>query len=91
MRRSRHVMVVAGATLAGLLLGWLAVQRRQRAHRADLFSPQPSRRAAALGFLAGQPGVATIRLLGDYLQWESEPGLRRRAQGLVARLEAQLT
>lgn len=90
MRRSRTAWIVGGATLAGLLLGWVAVQGRQRQHRAGLFSDRPSRRAAALGYLAGQPGLDAIRVLQDYLRWETQPPLRRRALGLVRRFEAQL-
>ena len=90
MSRSRTAWIVGGATFTGLLLGWVAAQGRQRKHRAGLFSNRPSRRAAALGYLAGQPGLDSIRLLQDYLRWETQPPLRRRAQGLVRRFEAQL-
>jgi hypothetical protein len=90
MSNPRKALIVAGATLAGVALGWAAIQGRQRMHRAELFSGRPSRRAAALGFLAGQPSVETIHLLRDYLRWESVPALRRRGQALVARMEARL-
>jgi hypothetical protein len=59
-------------------------------HQRDLFSPRPLRRLAALGFLAGQSGVGTIRLLRDYLVWERQPVLRRRAQAILRTLEATL-
>ncbi|MDZ4675714.1 MAG: hypothetical protein SGI84_14785 [Gemmatimonadota bacterium] len=90
MNRSRNLMLIGGATLAGVLLGWAAAQGRQRKHRADLFSRRPSRRTAALGYLAGRPGLETIRLLQDYLRWETQPALRRRAGALVHRFEARL-
>ena len=90
MSRARTTWIVGGATLAGLLLGWAAAQGRQRRHRAALFSTHPSQRAAALGYLAGRPGLESIRLLQDYLRWEVEPALRRPAQGLVRRFEGQL-
>ena len=45
---------------------------------------------AALGFLAGQGDVGTVRLLRDYLSWERQPMLRRRAETIVRRLEANL-
>jgi hypothetical protein len=48
------------------------------------------RRLAALGFLAGQDGVDTVRLLRDYLAWERQPMLRRRAEAIVRRMEATL-
>jgi hypothetical protein len=48
------------------------------------------RRLAALGYLAGQEGVETARLLRDYLAWERQPMLRRRAEGILKRLESTL-
>jgi hypothetical protein len=35
-------------------------------------------------------GVETVRLLRDYLEWERHPVLRRRARGIVRRMEAAL-
>jgi hypothetical protein len=70
--------------------GWSLAQRRLVVHQRALFSPQPLRRLAALGFLAGQGGVDTVRLLHDYLAWERQPVLRRRAGALVRRMEANL-
>jgi hypothetical protein len=85
--RSRTWLVLSGFT-AGAAAGWILAQRRLAAHRQDLFSPRPLRRMAALGFLAGQSDVDTIRLLRDYLSWEPRPALRRRAAAIVRRLEA---
>jgi hypothetical protein len=48
------------------------------------------RRLAALGYLAGQGGVETARLLRDYLAWEGQPRLRRRAEAILKRLESNL-
>jgi hypothetical protein len=79
-----------GALAAGAVGGWLLAQRRLTVHQRDLFSPRPLRRLAALGFLAGQTGVGTIRLLRDYLVWERQPVLRRRAQAILRTLEATL-
>ncbi|HEX2637979.1 MAG TPA: hypothetical protein VHL81_12665 [Gemmatimonadales bacterium] len=79
-----------GALAAGAVGGWLLAQRRLTVHQRDLFSPRPLRRLAALGFLAGQSGVGTIRLLRDYLVWERQPVLRRRAQAILRTLEATL-
>ena len=58
--------------------------------RRDLFSPRPLRRLAALGYLAGQHGADTLRLLTEYIRWETQPALRRRAERLVSRLHAAL-
>jgi hypothetical protein len=86
---ARRIAVLFGLA-AGVTLGWLVAQRQVRAHRADLFSPRPLRRLAALASLRAEPGVATVRLLRDYLEWEQHPGLRRRARTLVRRMEAAL-
>lgn len=85
--RSR-TMVLLGSALLGVSAGWLLAQRQMALGRADLFSPQPLKRLSALGFLAGQEAVETVRLLQDYLSWESQPMLRRRAQSILRRMEA---
>ncbi|HEX5387924.1 MAG TPA: hypothetical protein VFW66_14570 [Gemmatimonadales bacterium] len=82
--------VFAGAAAAGFVAGWFTAQHRFERHRADLFSARPLRRLAALGFLAGQNGVETIRLLRDYVAWEHHPVLRRRAHAIVRRMEAAI-
>ena len=87
--RSRALLFAGGLT-AGVLGGWMLAQRRLATHQRDLFSPRPLRRLAALGFLAGQNQVETIRLLRDYLAWERQPMLRRRAEAIVRRMEATL-
>jgi hypothetical protein len=87
--RSRST-VFTGALALGMVTGWVLVQQRLERHRRDLFSRHPMRRLAALGFLAGQNGVDTVRLLRDYLEWERQPMLRRRAEAIVRRMEATL-
>jgi hypothetical protein len=87
--RSR-VVVVAGGLAAGLVAGWIVAQRRFAVHRRALFDARTDRRRAALGFLAGQGNIGTIRLLRDYVTWEQEPGLRRRAETILRRMETVL-
>ena len=87
--RSRAAVAGSGA-LAGIVAGWLVAQRRFARSRRDLFSPSPIRRLGALGFLAGQTGVDSVRVLHDYLAWETHPVLRRRARAIARRLEAEL-
>lgn len=87
--RSRSTIFTASLAV-GLVTGWVLVQQRLERHRRDLFSRHPMRRLAALGFLAGQHGVDTVRLLQDYLSWERQPMLRRRAEAIVRRMEATL-
>lgn len=87
--RSRAILFTGGV-MAGALAGWWLAQRRLSTHQRDLFSPRPLRRLAALGYLAGQTGVDTIRVLRDYLTWERQPVLRRRAKAILRGLEATL-
>jgi hypothetical protein len=88
--RSRGLVFASGAMM-GAAAGWVLAQRRLTFHRRDLFSPRPMRRLAALGYLAGQSDVETARLLRDYLSWERQQVLRRRAEAILRRLEATLT
>jgi hypothetical protein len=88
--RNRGLLFASGAVV-GAATGWVLAQRRLTFHRRDLFSPRPMRRLAALGYLAGQGGVATVRLLRDYLSWERQPVLRRRAETILRRMETNLT
>lgn len=87
--RSR-AWLFGGGLATGALVGWMVAQRRFSTHQRDLFSPRPLRRLGALGYLAGQTGVETARLLRDYLAWERQPVLRRRAQAILRGLEATL-
>jgi hypothetical protein len=87
--RSRTLVFLGGAVL-GLTAGWIVGQRQLEQSRAELFSPQPVKRLSALSFISGEPGVDTVRLLRDYLSWESQPMLRRRAQRILRRMEATL-
>ena len=87
--RSR-ALLFAGGLAAGAVAGWMLAQRRLATHQRDLFSPRPLRRLGALGYLAGQTGVDTIRLLREYLTWERQPVLRRRAQAILRGLESSL-
>jgi hypothetical protein len=88
--RSRSLLFAGGAVV-GAATGWVLAQRRLTFHRRDLFSPRPMRRLAALGYLAGQGDVETVRLLRDYMAWERQPVLRRRAETILRRLESNLT
>ena len=87
--RARSLAVALGIA-GGATLGWMLAQRHMREHQEDLFSPRPLLRLAALGHLEAGEGVETVRLLLDYLEWESQPMLRRRAEGILRRLEATL-
>jgi hypothetical protein len=85
--RRTAVLVTFGL---GALVGGLLAQQSMGRHRQDLFSGRPLRRLSALGYLSGHPSVEAVRLLRDYLAWETHPLLRRRADSIVRRMEARL-
>ena len=82
---------VTGGFLGGLIIGLLVWSTQIRRCRRDLFSRSPVRRLAALGYIRGRPGVDAARLLTEYVSWERRPGLRRRAERLLRRMQSNLT
>jgi hypothetical protein len=94
MESNRIVRTTAFAVLAAAAVaavGVLLVRDQISRSRRDLFSPHPLRRLAALEYLGGVPAsVDTVLLLRDFLAWERRPLLRRRAQGVLLRLEEAL-
>jgi hypothetical protein len=90
VRGAHHVRIAAAGFIGGLAVGLVVWSSQVQRSRRELFSRSPVRRYAALGFLAGRPGVETARLLRDYVNWETRPALRRRGQHLLRRLHAYL-
>ena len=88
MRRRTAWFGVAfiGAFTAGLV--WWSKEQEQ--NQRALYSPRPMRRLAALGWLSGSPTPATIVTLREYVSWERNPVLRRRARRLLTRFENAL-
>jgi len=86
----RHARIAAAGFVGGLAVGLVVWSTQVQRSRRELFSRSPMRRYAALGFLAGRPGVETARLLRDYVNWETRPALRRRGQHLLRRMHAYL-
>jgi hypothetical protein len=80
----------AGGFLAGLALGAAAWSWLLATNRSGLFSKHPMRRFAAVGYLRARPSVDTARLLRDYIRWEPQPFLRRRAREVLRLVEASL-
>jgi hypothetical protein len=76
--------------LGGAAVGALVWSMQMRRYRRDLFSAQPLRRLAALGYLSGQPSFDTARTLRDYVRWEHQVGLRRRGERVLRRIERHL-
>ena len=90
MKATRTVAFSVAAT-TGFIFGWYLAGRHVERHKTDLFSANRYRRLVALSYLAGQERVETMHLLRDYVAWEPTAALRRRAQRLVRRMEAQLS
>ncbi|MBA3854756.1 MAG: hypothetical protein C0503_10080 [Gemmatimonas sp.] len=77
--------------LVGAVGGYAWWTREQSRRRQALYSPKPMRRLAALGWISGQEGSAdAVLLLREYLEWEQNPVLQRRARRLLARFEHAL-
>jgi hypothetical protein len=70
----------------GLAAGAILWETQMRRSRRDLFSSNPVRRLAALGYLGGGDR-ASSRLLRDYVRWERTGALRRRGEDLLRRIE----
>ena len=90
MSSGRHARMAAAGFVGGLTVGLVVWSTQVQRSRRELFSRSPVRRYAALGFLAGRPGLETARLLTDYVNWETRPALRRRGQLLLRRMHAYL-
>jgi hypothetical protein len=78
------------AALLGLATGIGLAQHSISRYRRALFSTRPLKRLSALGYLSSHPSVETVRLLRDYVEWERQPMLRRRAEAIARRMEAKL-
>ena len=87
---SRRALWFGAAFAAAFVAGVLWWTREQEQHQRALYSPRPMRRLAALGWLSGRPSAETILMLREYLGWESNPVLRRRARRLLTRFENAL-
>jgi hypothetical protein len=75
-----------GGLAAGLAVGSRLVDTNRR----GLFSPHPVKRFAAVSYLGARPSVDTARLLKDYILWEPQPLLRRRARRVLRAVEDSL-
>ena len=81
---------VAAGFVVGAVAGVIVWSRQQHVDRRALFSGNPLRRLAALGYLRARPSVENARLLADYVKWESRPMLRRRGQALLRWIQTYL-
>jgi hypothetical protein len=86
-RRGRWATVgFVGGIVVGLVLWSLQMKRSRR----DLFSRNPIKRLAAMGYLGGEPSAENVQLLSDYCRWEPNPMLQKRANRLITRMKARL-
>lgn len=76
--------------LGGAAAGYVWWTRAQSEHQQALYSPRPMRRLAALGWLSGRPTPDTVMMLREYVGWEKNTVLRRRARRLLKRIENAL-
>lgn len=87
---NRRVLGFAVGLAAGAVAGYSWWTREQGRHRRALYHRKPMRRLAALGFLSGQPSADSVMVLREYLGWEKNPVLQRRARQLLTRFENAL-
>jgi hypothetical protein len=83
-------LYLAGGFIGGLAVGLIVWSQQTRRYRRDLFSRRRLRRLAALGYLRGQHTPDNVRLLRDYVNWETHAKLRRRGQRILRQMEASL-
>lgn len=76
--------------LGGLTIGVVLWSQQLHRSKHDLFSSNPVRRLAALGYVSGRPSIDNARLLRDYILWERRPLLRRRAAQVLRQVEEYL-
>ena len=86
----RRVWGFAVGLAAGAVAGYAWWTREQGRHQRALYHPRPMRRLAALGHLSGHPTVDTVLVLREYLGWEKNAVLQRRARQLLTRFENAL-
>ena len=89
MKRKTQIAIAAGF-LGGAVAGAIVWSAQIHRSRRELFSARPWRRLAALGYLAGRPGLDTVRLLTDYVRWEQHGPLRTRGERLLKRMQLHL-
>jgi hypothetical protein len=83
-------VAVAAALIGGFIAGAIVWSTQIHRSRRELFNPRPWRRLAALGYLAGRPGLDTVQLLTDYVRWEQHGPLRKRGEKLLKRMQRKL-
>jgi len=88
--RRTNVGAVTVGFLGGLVFGALVWSTQIQRSRRELFSKNPMKRLAALGYLGGRPGLDTVHILSDYVAWERHQALRRRGERILRRMKRHL-
>jgi hypothetical protein len=89
-RQTSPLTVFSTGLALGLVTGLAAWGSQLSRSRQALFHPRPTRRMAAISYLRARPSVDSVRLLRDYVAWETHPVLRRRGQRALRRVETAL-
>lgn len=90
-RRRRGARGWAAAAFVGGIIGGLVLWSFQmKRSRRDLFSKNPVKRLAAMGYLGGEPSAENVQLLSEYCRWEPNPMLQQRANRLLKAMQARL-
>lgn len=85
--RARSARWFGVGLVAGLVAGYWWWTREQQVNRRALYHRQPLKRLAALGWISGRSTAESVLMLREYLPWERNPVLRRRARRLLTRFE----
>lgn len=87
--RTTGIVLLSVGTAAAV--GALVARDQMSRHQRNLFSPQALKRFAALGYISGlAASVELVHVLRDFVAWEPNSILRRRASQILARMERQL-
>jgi hypothetical protein len=81
---------VGAGFAGGVMVGLVVWTQQTHRDRFNLFSTSAWRRLAALGHVGGTASAQNVVLLRDYVAWERSPGLRRRGERLLRRMEQSL-
>ena len=82
--------MTAAGFVGGAALGTFFWSLIQHNCRRELFSGRPFRRYMALTYLRTRGDVETARLLREYVAWERNPTLRKRAERIMRGVERRV-
>ena len=86
----KRARMTAAGFLGGAAIGTLVWSMLQHNFRRELFSGRPFRRYMALTYLRTRGDVETTRLLREYVGWESNATLKKRALRILRGVEGRV-